>query len=104
MCHVAHLLGENVADVVLARDMKNFDGFVLNPLAHRIFPELDVASGLQCHVVGPQDAGVVVVEHFGGSRDVAGHRHTAGFKTPGEIPGSYDKLAAPVGDVDLRFA
>ena len=88
MCNVAHFLGEDVADIVLARDMKNFEGFVLNPLAHRVLPELNVVSGLQCHVVEPEDTGVVVVEHFGGSRDVAGHRHTAGFEIPGEIPSS----------------
>ena len=105
MCNVAHFLGEDVADIVLARDMKNFEGFVLNPLAHRVLPELNVASGLQCHVVEPEDTDIVVVVHFGGSRDVAGHRNTTGFKTPGEIPSSGDgELAAHVGGIDFCFA
>ena len=104
MCNVAHFFGEDVADIILARDMKNLERFVLNPLAHKVLPELNVTSGLQCHVVGPEDTGVVVIEHFGGSRDVAGHRHTAGFKTPGEIPCSNGELAAHVSGVDLCVA
>ena len=103
MCNVTHFLGEDVADIVLARDVKDFEGFVLNPLAHGVLSELDMASGLQCHVVGPEDTGVVVIEHFGGRRYITGRRHPAGFETPGEIPSSDSELAAHAGGVDLRL-
>ena len=72
MCNVAHFFGEDVADIVLAFDVKNFNGLVLNPFAHRVLSELDVTHGFQCHVVGPENTGTVVVEHFGGPGDVTG--------------------------------
>ena len=103
MCNVAHFFGKDVADIVLAFDVKNFKGLVLNPFAHRVLSEFDVTHGFQCHVVGPENTGTVVVEHFGGPGDVTGQRYTAGFETPREIPGSDGELAAHVRGVYLCF-
>ena len=81
MCNIAHFFGEDVADVVLARDVKDFDGLVLNPLSYRVLSEFYVSESLGCHVPCPLDTCTIVFEHVSGSRDIAWNRHVTSVKT-----------------------
>jgi hypothetical protein len=58
---ILHSFRENVGGIYLPGDMLNLECLVLNPFAYRLFAELDMSSRLQSHIVGPTDAGVVII-------------------------------------------
>jgi hypothetical protein len=57
----SHFFCENVGGIYLPGDVLNLECLVLNLFAYRIFAELDMSSRLRSHIVGPTDAGVVII-------------------------------------------
>ena len=103
VCNIPHLLGKDVAYVVLASNMRHADGLVLDSLTHQVLPELNVAYSLEHHVARPENIDTVVVEYLGGTGNVAGSWNPASFKPACEVTGSNGEFAAHVCCIDFSF-
>ena len=101
--NVAHFLGEDVVHVELSGNLGNFEEFLLNPLAHQVFPEFNALGSLECHVTCLEDTCAVVVENIGRARYVVGNGHFIGLKPTCEVFISNSELATHVGGIDFSF-
>ncbi len=58
---VMHFLGENICRIDFTGNVIDYNGFVLDPFANRIFGKLNMSCCLRCHVVRSLDTGVIVI-------------------------------------------
>ena len=70
MCAVAHFFGEDVGGIYLPSDVLDVERLVLHPFANGIITKLDMTRSFRSHVIGPFDAGLVIVVQKGRMVDI----------------------------------
>ena len=103
MCPIFHLLGEDVAGVALAHDVKDLEDLVLNPFPDRVVLEFHVAGLLHGEIVGPVHTGLVVIVD-GGFIGGIGDGNACAFEVASHITNGHGEFGAFVSGANFGFA